>query len=675
MSEERRKQIAPAVVLAMQGNKNACRDVYIYYHKSVFFICRLFTGDATVASELTVGIFRKVFESIQQLEDHTVFEQWLYAYVVNVCRKNGTASRAELAEADKLAAVARENAESRNTAAFNKNMSDLVKLVLEAMPLASKVAMCYEFFAGLDAGKIAILEKISEEEAAEMLISADKYLDAAAERLCKSGVELSPFLENLENTLYYLASKAVVYESVHKQVSELAGVNVNPLDVPTKPVKEQKETVRKVSPPPEEKKEAEKKTIFSKKDLIYFAVVLLVAVCIFSGVKMFYEAKQNETTTISASASKPKPVLVWNGAAAMSFEAGSGTKEDPYIIASGGQLAYLANLINDGNSYYASCHYRLGSDIKLNVSDNWEEWGTYKPENEWTPIGYKKNADTFSYFSGTFDGADHTIYGMYVNQTDEYAGLFGVVRNAHIKNLNVAQSYVAGGSYAGGIAGYFSGDASDLPGFDCCSFSGSVVSSGNNAGGITGYFSSDGDATTIVLTDCCAFGSIEAEIGFAGGICGANEAISGNSKIVNCFNAASVTAKKNAGGISGNNRCSNAISTVEKCYNSGVVTSETNGGALVGLLSCVDGKGRASVISSFTAEGCAPAVASEAEKNERLINMNNEVLSAEEMTSPESFAGFNFDNVWEFRNDIGYSYPVLRGVLCKYLQNSENETT
>ena len=62
MSEERRKQIAPAVVLAMQGNKNACRDVYIYYHKSVFFICRLFTGDATVASELTVGIFRKVFE-------------------------------------------------------------------------------------------------------------------------------------------------------------------------------------------------------------------------------------------------------------------------------------------------------------------------------------------------------------------------------------------------------------------------------------------------------------------------------------------------------------------------------------------------------------------------------------------------------------------------------------
>ena len=674
MSEERRKQIAPAVVLAMQGNKNACRDVYIYYHKSVFFICRLFTGDATVASELTVGIFRKVFESIQQLEDHTVFEQWLYAYVVNVCRKNGTVSRADLADADKLAATARGNAESRNTAAFNKNMSDLVKLVLEAMPLTAKVAMCYEYFAGLDAGKISILEKISEDEAAEMLIDADKYLDSAAERLCKSGVELSPFLENLESTLYYLASKAVVYESVHKQVSELAGVNVNPLDAPAKPVKEQKEPPRKVAPP-EEKKEAEKKVIFTKKDLIYFAVVLIVAVCLFSGVKMFYEAKQNETTTISASAGKPKPVLVWNGAAASSFEAGSGTKEDPYIIASGGQLAYLANLVNDGNSYYASCHYRLGADIKLNVPDNWEEWDTFKPENEWTPIGYRKDADTFSYFSGTFDGADHTIYGMYVNQTDEYAGLFGVVRNAHIKNLNMAQSYVAGGSYSGGIAGYFSGDASDLPGFEYCSFNGRVVSSGNNAGGITGYFSSDGDATTIVLTDCCVFGSVSAEIGFAGGICGANEAISGNSKIVNCFNAAEVTAKKNAGGISGNNRCADAISTVEKCYNSGVVTAEANGGALVGLLSCVDGQGRASVIASFSADGCAQATAFRAEENERLINMNNTVLSAEQMTAAESFSGFNFEDIWEFRSDIGYKYPVLRGVLCSYPENTENETT
>lgn len=668
MSEEKRKQIAPAVVLASHGNKNAYRDVYIYYHKNIFFICKMFAGDMTQAMELTADIFIKMFEKLDKLEDHTVFEQWFYSYAINVCRKKCTEAVADGQKLESLAFSATESAKRHDSDAFNHNMLDILKNIFTAMPATAKVMMFYRYLAGIDTDKISFLEKITEAEAEEKLTDAEKWLDSQADRLSAIGVDISMFLEDLENTFYYIAAKSVVFDTVHKTVSEAVGVNVDPLDVPQKSGPQLKEQ------PKEDVKEEPKKVLFTKSDIILFFVVLAIALGIFSAVNVYYQSKKEENNTTSASVQQQRPVLVWNGAAAPSFESGSGTKEDPYIIATGGQLAYLANLVNDGNSYYAACHYKLGADILLNESDGWQSWGESAPENEWTPIGYKEGEDTFSYFSGSFDGAGHTIYGMYVSQTDEYAGLFGVVRNGHISNLCISESYVSGGSYAGGIAGYFSADATDLAGFEYCSFSGSVKSAGNNAGGITGYFSADGDANTIVITDCCFFGSVTAEIGYAGGICGANEAISGNSKVVNCFNAGKVSAPKNAGGITGNNRCSNGISTVEKCYNAGKISADTNAGALTGILSCVDGAGRASVIGSFMLEGSAPVAAAKAQENERLISMNNSVLSDEQMKNEDSFKDFNFAEIWSFRNGTGYDYPVLKGTVIDSVVEYESET-
>ena len=85
MSEEKRKQVAPLVVLAQHGNKGAYRDLYIHYYKSIYFICKTLTGDAQVAMKLTAEIFVKMFESVSKLEDHTVFEQWFYS-----CRQGST---------------------------------------------------------------------------------------------------------------------------------------------------------------------------------------------------------------------------------------------------------------------------------------------------------------------------------------------------------------------------------------------------------------------------------------------------------------------------------------------------------------------------------------------------------------------------------------------------------
>ena len=77
-------------------------------------------------------------------------------------------------------------------------------------------------------------------------------------------------------------------------------------------------------------------------------------------------------------------------------------------------------------------------------------------ENEWTPLG-----DNDKPFTGTFDGNGHVIRGMDIDIDDSeqssFDGLFGVVEDAHIKNVALEdisiESDTKGGVYIGGIAG------------------------------------------------------------------------------------------------------------------------------------------------------------------------------------------------------------------------------
>ena len=64
---------------------------------------------------------------------------------------------------------------------------------------------------------------------------------------------------------------------------------------------------------------------------------------------------------------------VWDGSVAAEFAGGTGTAEDPYQIATGSQLAYLASQVNSGTDY-EDTYFILTADIDLN-------------NIEWTPIG------------------------------------------------------------------------------------------------------------------------------------------------------------------------------------------------------------------------------------------------------------------------------------------------
>lgn len=163
------------------------------------------------------------------------------------------------------------------------------------------------------------------------------------------------------------------------------------------------------------------------------------------------------------------PDDIWDGTIANGYESGYGTREDPYVITTGAQLAYLASQVNSGFAYEGQ-YYVLGADLYLNNPDEAEslDWGAwfYAMDtiwnedkdylNLWTPIGTPDNP-----FAGNFDGRKHTISCglVYMGISDENisqfknpdrtysdvgVGLFGNVEGGVIQNVCIERCYVEG---------------------------------------------------------------------------------------------------------------------------------------------------------------------------------------------------------------------------------------
>ncbi len=136
---------------------------------------------------------------------------------------------------------------------------------------------------------------------------------------------------------------------------------------------------------------------------------------------------------------------VWDGTAATSFFAGTGTAQDPYLITSGAELKYLQNQVAGGNNF-AGKYIKLACNIDLNARN-------------WTPIG----SDTRP-FKGIFDGTGLTISNAQVVANNHRYGLFGAIgdgaNKTQIINLQISGFNVgiteSGGTFtfmAGAIVG------------------------------------------------------------------------------------------------------------------------------------------------------------------------------------------------------------------------------
>lgn len=197
---------------------------------------------------------------------------------------------------------------------------------------------------------------------------------------------------------------------------------------------------------------------------------------------------------------------VWDGKPAEKFAGGAGTVDDPYKISTGAELAYLAEKVNGGESYSGE-YFKLTNDIRLNEQD------VPTGGNSWTPIGNSDNG-----FNGIFDGDGHTISGLYVPDTTECPGLFGMgYDDAVIRNLIVVGTICAGGSAeaagvgVGGICAASSGKVQN------CGFYGTIKADDSVydelfVGGIAGgydttvekcwYFDTDGNSKVDGVGSC-----------------------------------------------------------------------------------------------------------------------------------------------------------------------------
>ena len=310
---------------------------------------------------------------------------------------------------------------------------------------------------------------------------------------------------------------------------------------------------------------------------------------------------------------------VWDGSVAESFAGGKGTKDDPYQIANGSQLAYFAKRVNaeEYGEKYADTYFELTEDIDLGGK-------------EWTPVGETvadliMGGHEYFVFSGNFDGKGYTIKNLTIGtETSPYSGdvcgLFGATSGT-IEDVvleNVSINYV-GGKYnsaydfrmGGALVGYSMGDIVNctVTGLDFKAGSEGGYVALNSVGGLVGV---QDNGTTI--SDSRVSGKIEETTkkgnvgGFVGTIvkgssakyCGADVSVevTGNGRgiavggfvgigngvtidetlIENCYATGNITGAEYAGGFVGNISGLN----ISNCYAKGNVSNSFVGASFMG---------------------------------------------------------------------------------------------
>ncbi len=286
---------------------------------------------------------------------------------------------------------------------------------------------------------------------------------------------------------------------------------------------------------------------------------------------------------------------VWDGSVAESFAGGKGTKDDPYQIATGSQLAYFAKRVNaeEYGEKYADTYFELTEDIDLGGK-------------EWTPVGETvadliMGGHEYFVFSGNFDGNGYTIKNLTIGtETSPYSGdvcgLFGATSGT-IEDVvleNVSINYVGGNHSSGygfrmggALVGYSMGDIVNCTviGLDMKAGSDGSYVALNSIGGLVGI--QDGGTT---VSHSRVSGKIEESTkkGNVGGFVGT---LAKGSSAKYCGADVSVEVTGNGRGIAvgGFVGIGNGVTTdetlIENCYATGNITGAEYAGGFVGNIS------------------------------------------------------------------------------------------
>ncbi|MCL2675121.1 MAG: leucine-rich repeat protein [Firmicutes bacterium] len=242
--------------------------------------------------------------------------------------------------------------------------------------------------------------------------------------------------------------------------------------------------------------------------------------------------------------------VVWDGATTTNFisgNAGDGlSAQTAWRISDAAELAYLAQQVGGGNSY-SDKYFVLTDYIYLNDTYGWQSWDALTANlNLWTPIGTLSSP-----FGGYFDGDGYAVFGIYISNNNDYQGLFGYSDYGDIINLGVEQSYIKGGDYVGGVAGY---------GYITNSYNSGSISGNDYVGGIAGCGG---------MSNCYNEGIISGRDYVAG--------VAGCGGVYSCYNTGDVSGRDYVGGITGSTG-----SEIYFSYNTGNISGNDYVGGIAG---------------------------------------------------------------------------------------------
>jgi len=284
----------------------------------------------------------------------------------------------------------------------------------------------------------------------------------------------------------------------------------------------------------------------------------------------------------------------------------AGNQATPYLRALTGNRVYT---VNDTAQLYTiiqtldelqgmendlTGRYALGNSIDASATATWNGGAGFRPVG----VGpFSSGPPSSFYFSGTFDGLDHHIDDLTINQPSEYfLGLFGATdSSATIRNLGMHGGSVVGRGSVGSIAGANAGTVSRVyasttvlgqlsvggliahnTGVIADSHATGAVSGNSSVGGLVGYSWSG------TITDSYATGAISGTTSssFAlGGLVGQHFAT-----ITNSYASGAVTGRSSVGGLIGDN-----YGAVSSSYATGAVSGSTHVGGLIGYFDGVSG--------------------------------------------------------------------------------------
>jgi hypothetical protein len=353
---------------------------------------------------------------------------------------------------------------------------------------------------------------------------------------------------------------------------------------------------------------------------------------------------------------------------------GSGTEEDPYIIANANTLGTIW--------YRPSAHYVLANDINL--------------------AGIQWSMAVAPEFKGVLDGNGFCFQNLSINGGGWRLGLLGW-SGGEVKNLGLETCMVSGEYEVGGMVGENSGAISncyvtgvvsgkmDVGGLVGGRWGGTIskcyamcsVSGGNCAGGLIG------NNWYGTISDCYATGGVVGD-NYVGGLvgenyrgvisnCSATGGIDGNERIgglvgyskygtiSNCYSTGSVSGKTNVGGLVGDND----HGLVSDCYATGSILGINCTGGLVGgnfdygtILKCyatgeVSGNNYIGGLVGYNYYGAVTASFWDVNTSGQSSSAGGTGKTTAEMKTRNTFtnAGWDFVNIWDICE--GTNYPKL----------------